>query len=358
MSDASPNLAMPFIQPSQAQKHVTHNEALTILDAVTQLSVLSSDRTEPPASPQAGDRYIVAPGAGLDWSGHDGNVATFDGVAWRFHEPKSGWRTWDVATGKLLVQDGTGWIEIGHDALDNVARLGIGTNADATNPFTAKIESALWTAPYTAEGGTGNMIQTMNREGTANDLGMVLQTDYVTQAILGHFGSPDFRLSVSHDGTNFKDVFSADESTGVLSQPNLPRFKAKTNFDNYAAVQTWIKIAVNEAEYNQQGAFDPSTNLFTAPMNGTYMLGASLLFKEDSTNVVRMSGRLVINGTDAISGSYGEISGPHAHLSTAIWIQTLADLSAGDTVELQGHFRGNPAYFAADHTTFWGYKVG
>jgi hypothetical protein len=27
-SDSSPNLALPFLMPSQAQKHVTHNEAL------------------------------------------------------------------------------------------------------------------------------------------------------------------------------------------------------------------------------------------------------------------------------------------------------------------------------------------
>ena len=28
MPDITPNLALPFILPSQAQKHVTHNEAL------------------------------------------------------------------------------------------------------------------------------------------------------------------------------------------------------------------------------------------------------------------------------------------------------------------------------------------
>ena len=33
-------------------------------------------------------------------------------------------------------------------------------------------------------------------------------------------------------------------------------------------------------------------------------------------------------------------------------------VSAGDTVELQGYFRAQDGYFAADHTSFWGCKIG
>ncbi len=39
--DQTPNLKMTYILPSQAQKHVTHNEALRLLDAVVHLSVKS-----------------------------------------------------------------------------------------------------------------------------------------------------------------------------------------------------------------------------------------------------------------------------------------------------------------------------
>ncbi|MEV8466646.1 hypothetical protein AB0T83_07625 [Fluviibacterium sp. DFM31] len=35
-----------------------------------------------------------------------------------------------------------------------------------------------------------------------------------------------------------------------------------------------------------------------------------------------------------------------------------AVLTAGDTVELQGHFRVADGYFAADHTSFWDAKIG
>jgi len=38
MSDATTNLALPYILAAQAQKHVTHNEALRLLDGIVQLS--------------------------------------------------------------------------------------------------------------------------------------------------------------------------------------------------------------------------------------------------------------------------------------------------------------------------------
>ena len=60
MTDTSPILKMPYIQPSQAQKHVTHNEALRLLDAIVQLVVLTHDQNSPPATPEEGGSYLVA----------------------------------------------------------------------------------------------------------------------------------------------------------------------------------------------------------------------------------------------------------------------------------------------------------
>ena len=45
----SENLDLPYIMPSQAQKHVTHNEAIRALDAILQLTVLSRSVSSPPA---------------------------------------------------------------------------------------------------------------------------------------------------------------------------------------------------------------------------------------------------------------------------------------------------------------------
>ena len=50
MSDITTHLLLPYIQASQAQKHVTHNEALRLLDAMVQLSAVSYTHLTLPTS--------------------------------------------------------------------------------------------------------------------------------------------------------------------------------------------------------------------------------------------------------------------------------------------------------------------
>ncbi len=358
MSDATTHLLLPYILAAQAQKHVTHNEALRILDGLVQLSVLDRDLTAPPASPTDGDRHIVGSGATGDWAGWDLNVALWTDGAWIRLPPQTGWRAWVEDEGLLLVYDGAGWTGTTPAAVQNMALLGIGTTADASNPFSAKLNAALWTAKTVAEGGTGDLFYTLNKEAAGDDLGLTLQTNFVTKALVGLFGSDRFRLAVSADGSTFFDGLIVDNAIGIVDQPHLPRFKVYTNYDNYIGVGTWTKIGLNNTDYNDQGVFDAGTNLFTAPVDGTYHFGATLLYKVNSSTSARMRGRLVMNGATEIRGFYGEISGAHVSEATALWLQTMVPLTAGDTVELQGYFRAHDGYFAADHTSLWGCKIG
>ena len=158
-------------------------------------------------------------------------------------------------------------------------------------------------------------------------------------------------------GSGTKIGYAADWSE-YFGQPRLPRFKAYTNYDNYVGVGTWTKIGINNTDYNDQGAFDAANNRFVAPADGTYLFGATLLYKINSSTSVRMRGRLVLNGATEIRGSFGEISGAHVSEATALRLQTLVPLTAGDTVELQGYFRAQNGYFAAGHTALWGCKIG
>ena len=358
MSDTTAHLALPFIMAAQAQKHVTHNEALRLLDGLVQLSVKDRDLTAPPPSPADGDRYIVASGATGAWAGWDLNVALWVDGVWLRLPPRTGWRAWVEDEGVLLVYNGSAWIGTTPTSLQNLALLGLGTTADAANPFSAKLNAALWTAKTIAEGGTGDLFYTMNKEAAGDDLGLTLQTAYVTKTLMGLFGSDKFRLAVSADGSSFFDGLIVNNTNGIVDQPGLPRFKGYTNYDNYVAVDTWTKIGINNTDYNDQGAFDAANNRFVAPVAGTYLFGATLLYKVNSSTTARMRARLVLNGTTEIRGSRGEISGTHVSEATALWLQTMVTLNAGDTVELQGTFRVADGYFAADHTSFWGCKIG
>ena len=225
-----------------------------MLDGLVQLSVLDRDLTAPPGSPADGDRYIVASGATGDWAGWDLNVALWTDGAWL-----------RLAAADRLAGVGRGrglccWSTMARagsaprpDALQNMALLGLGTTADAANPFSAKLNAALWTAKTVAEGGTGDLFYTMNKEAAGDDLGLTLQTGFVTKALVGLFGSDRFRLAVSADGSTFFDGLSVDNATGIVDQPRLPRFKACTNYDNYVGVGTWTKIGLNNTDYNDQG---------------------------------------------------------------------------------------------------------
>jgi hypothetical protein len=109
MSDITTHLLLPYILAAQAQKHVTHNEALRLLDAMVQLSVLDRDLTAPPASPADGDRYIVAIGATGLWAGWDLNVAFWIDGVWMRLVPRPGWQAWIADEASSTVWTGAIW---------------------------------------------------------------------------------------------------------------------------------------------------------------------------------------------------------------------------------------------------------
>ena len=113
MSDTSTHLGLPYLLAAQAQKHVTHNEALRILDAMVQLSVLDRTRTIPPAGPADGDRHLVASGATGIWAGWDLNVAFWVDGVWMRLVPRQGWLVWIAAEQAFAVWNGSAWEPVG-----------------------------------------------------------------------------------------------------------------------------------------------------------------------------------------------------------------------------------------------------
>lgn len=109
MSDSTPNLGLPYIMPNQAQKHVTHNEALNSVDTLLHLAVADRNLKAPPSGPAAGDRYIVPAAATGEWAGHAKDIAVYDGTAWTLLTPKEGWTAWVMDEHRLLVFDRNSW---------------------------------------------------------------------------------------------------------------------------------------------------------------------------------------------------------------------------------------------------------
>lgn len=71
--------------------------------------VKDKDLTAPPGSPAEDDRYIVASPATGAWTGHEDDIATWNGVAWDFETPVGGWAVWVEDEQEIYVYNGSSW---------------------------------------------------------------------------------------------------------------------------------------------------------------------------------------------------------------------------------------------------------
>jgi|GEM_PF-7026619 len=221
MSDKSANLKLPFIQSAQAQKHVTHNDAITNLDILTQLTVEDKDLPTPPSSPAEGACYIVASVATAVWTGKENQLAAWQDGAWRFYEPAEGWVAWIRDENTQTVFDGTLWNELtgtgGGSTNLNPATgglLGVNATADTTNKFSVNSDASLFN-----HNGSDHQLKINKNLGTDN-ASVMFQTAFSGRAEFGLTGDDDFHMKVSPDGTTFHDGIVIDKDTGEVSFPN------------------------------------------------------------------------------------------------------------------------------------------
>ena len=100
---------MPYIIASQAQKEVTHNEGLNLLDLLVQPVVKARTNT-PSAAPAEGEAYIIISTAAGIWTGRENQVAWFIGGTWRYISPFEVLWFWSAADAKDYVYHGNAWI--------------------------------------------------------------------------------------------------------------------------------------------------------------------------------------------------------------------------------------------------------
>lgn len=218
----TPNLDLPFLMPAQAQKHVTHNDALAMLDAVVQLGVASRQLAAPPADPGEGLRHIVAEGASGAWAGAEaGSLAVFHDGAWRLHAPRTGWIAWIADEGQALVFDGGGWSPFTGTPINPAAMVGVNTGADETNRLAVKSDAVLISHDDVTPGNGG--VQLKLNKATPGDTASVLcQTGWAGRAEFGTAGDDDFHVKVSADGSDWYEALVIDRASGVVRLPQTP----------------------------------------------------------------------------------------------------------------------------------------
>ena len=210
MSQTSTHLNLPYIQPAQAQKHVTHNEAIELLDLIVHLSVQDFDATTPPATPAEGETWALGLTPTDAWTGEAGKIASFRGGGWLFVAPQAGWQAYCIIAEEMRVYTGAIWENTTADpSFDNLLGVGVNATADATNKLSVASEAVLFN-----HAGASHQLK-LNKASTGDTASLLFQSNWSGRAEMGLAGNDDFTIKVS-DGTTWFTGVTVLGGTGAV----------------------------------------------------------------------------------------------------------------------------------------------
>lgn len=212
-SDQTSRLGLPYLAAAQSQKHVTVNEALTLLDGLVQAAVESRSVAAEPAAPADGALYILPANAiGADWQGKAaGTLIRFDAGAWSVTPPAAGLMALVKDETRVVVYTGSTWADLGQviGALANLTGLGVNGAPDDVNKLVVKSDASLFD-----HNGHGAQIK-LNKAADTETASILFQTNYKTLAEWGYLNDSKFHLKVQTSFVFF-DVLCYDPVTGGL----------------------------------------------------------------------------------------------------------------------------------------------
>ena len=212
MPDSSAILGLPYLLPSQAQKHVTHNEALRRLDILVQLAVTAIGAETPPADPEDGAVWALGSAPTGAWAGQADRLAAWIDGTWIFIAPRPGWRAWDQDSGALYLWDGAAWT-VPASATELSGVLGLNASADATNRLAVAAPATLLT-----HDGAGHRLK-LNKAAPGDTASLLFQSGWTGHAEMGLAGDIAFSVKVSPDGGSWTTALIADPASGEVALP-------------------------------------------------------------------------------------------------------------------------------------------
>ena len=108
MTEPTPRLALPLLEPGQAQKEAFHNESQAVLDLAVHAAA-SGPIDMPPPLPLQGQCWIVGATPTGEWTSHAHNLAGWTQGGWRFVGPYEGMCVWLGRTRGHAVFSGGEW---------------------------------------------------------------------------------------------------------------------------------------------------------------------------------------------------------------------------------------------------------
>lgn len=314
MADTTPNLNLPFILPSQAQKHVTHNEALLAIDSLVHLTI-ADEVTAPPALPAEGASYLVAPSASPAWADRVGMIATWQDGAWNFLTPREGWHAWFTSVGTMKVYSTGGWRDT-FPASAGFDLLGVRATPDETNRLAVSSNASLFN-----HDGQGHQIK-INKSTSGDTASLLFQSNWTGFAEMGLAGNNAFSIKVS-DGNTWKTALAVNED-GHTTRPYQPAMRAyrsgTTSSPSNGQRSGFTGFALNQGGFSLGAALNGGGNPVIVPADGVYLVCLSvkiasssghgaILMANLSQELLVLSGQAASTGTQSASGIFALAAG-------------------------------------------------
>lgn len=246
------NLNISLVQQNQAQKEITVNHAITVIDAILNRGAVSHGDNTPPVSPSNGDLYILGGSPTGDWATHADEIAYYQS-GWSFIGANEGMTIWVSDEDKQYSFDGANWILTGVDSLDDLSDVaitsvavnhvlqhngtnfvnqanleglsGLGVNAtsDSTNKLSVSSDAVLFN-----NNGTDSQVK-VNKNTTTDTASHIFQNNFSGRAEFGLIADDDFQLKVSPDGSTYYQAYVVDKSSGNIDIKKITTFSGNVN---------------------------------------------------------------------------------------------------------------------------------
>jgi hypothetical protein len=309
MTDMTPRIGAPLLTAAQAQKHITHNDALIQMDAVIDLCLLGRSIDTPPSSPADGDAYLVGGAPTGLWSGQAHKIACCVDAAWRFYTPFNGLRAYVVPANTFIVYLNGVWT----DWNSLISASEVSAASAATCDLGAAGSLFVEITGTTAIASFGMAANRLRFVRFADAL--TLTHNATSLVLLGHASrttaAGDTGIYASDASGNWREINYA-RAAGVASGGAQPFGAYDLNGTNQTSIVAngYSKVLLSHAASDSIGGFDSANHKIVPTSPGLYLVSGIVTIALASALSDSPQAIIYLNGARRIIGNYlGGIGG-------------------------------------------------